>query len=383
MRIFRLERTLIVFTVFLIAVVLIALFVVVELQINPKKSIPTFFGVELAYGGYSDCVALVDKVKTYTNLFVIGTPDISKNLTALDASCNYIYGAGLYFVVLFSAPNNYTAYPYEPAAWINASRQKYGDRFLGVYRIDEPGGKQLDYNKTTTFVLNASNYTDAATQYVYDVNAHLQYFMPSSPQLLTSDYGLYWFDYKAGYDTILAQLGYNNSRELAVALCRGAAKVQNKTWGIIITWTYDQPPYLESADQLYSDLVMSFKAGAKYEVVFDYPNTAAYGILTGHFDALKNFWNYANSNPQVFGSEVAETAYVLPQDFGFGFRMAQDSMWGLWHADIQAEKIWNDTNSLLAEYGLRLDIIYTDPQFNNTANTIYNKIVLWNQTGEQ
>ena len=59
----------------------------------------------------------------------------------------------------------------------------------------------------------------------------------------TSDYALYWFDYKAGYDTVFTEFGWNNSRQMDIALCRGAATVKGKDWGAIITWTYDQPPY--------------------------------------------------------------------------------------------------------------------------------------------
>ena len=58
----------------------------------------------------------------------------------------------------------------------------------------------------------------------------------------TSDYRLYWFDYLGGFDVMLAQFGWNNTVMQEIALARGAAKLQNKTWGTIITWKYDQPP---------------------------------------------------------------------------------------------------------------------------------------------
>lgn len=54
-----------------------------------------------------------------------------------------------------------------------------------------------------------------------------------------------------------------------VALCRGAATVQNKDWGVIITWTYNNPPYIESGEELYNDLIYAYKNGAKYVAVFD------------------------------------------------------------------------------------------------------------------
>ena len=87
--------------------------------------------------------------------------------------------------------------------------------------------------------------------------------------LFTSDYALYWFDYKAGYDTLFAQFGWNYSRQLNVALCRGAATVQSKDWGAKVTGEYTMPPHIESGEQLYKDLILAYENRAKSIVVFD------------------------------------------------------------------------------------------------------------------
>ena len=86
----------------------------------------------------------------------------------------------------------------------------------------------------------------------------------------TSDYGLYWFDYKAGYDAILAEVGGNNgSRQLQISLCRGAATAQGKDWGIMVTTETDNGQVMESGPELYDDLVLGYNSGAKYAIVFD------------------------------------------------------------------------------------------------------------------
>jgi hypothetical protein len=361
----------------LFSVIFVSLFVAVEWFDNKQQSIPDFFvGVEFAYGDVSDCKDLVDKVRNYTNLFVVGSPEISLNQTWLNATCDYIYDAGLSFIVLFTSPIKYL---YNPYVWIIKAGQKYGDRFLGVYRIDEPGGKQLD-DSTFRYVLEAKNYTDAAEAYVKYLYTHQEYYVYSGARLFTADYGLYWFDYKAGYDTVLTEFGWNHSRPLNVALCRGAARVQNKDWGVMITWTYNSTPYMESGDELYTDMILAYNAGAKYVVVFDYPKIVRYGILTEeHFDALKKFWNYIHSSPENYGID-GEVAYVLPKDYGFGFRCANDNIWGLWEADELSKKIWEDVNNLLDMYGSRLDIVYNDPEFNNAIKSRYNKLIFWNET---
>ena len=87
----------------------------------------------------------------------------------------------------------------------------------------------------------------------------------------TSDYGLYWFDYKAGYYVVFAELGGNNgSRQLPISLCRGAATSQGKEWGVMITTRFYDGRILESGPELYDDLVLGYNSGAKVAVVFDY-----------------------------------------------------------------------------------------------------------------
>jgi hypothetical protein len=188
---------------------------------------------------------------------------------------------------------------------------------------------------------------------------------------------LYWFDYKAGYDTIFAEFGWNYSRQLNVALCRGAATVQNKDWGVIITWTYNNPPYIESGEELYKDLVLAYDNGAKYIVVYDANEGWTQGILTQeHLDALQQFWDYVQNNSRKTTSTSDRTAYVLPDAYGFGFRGPQDHIWGLWDADALSSNVSLSVASLLSEYGEKLDIIYDDG-LQSGSNNGYNQLIYW------
>lgn len=385
------QKTTAVLAIILIAIVSASLIITIELVNNHEPAQPPefFFGVDFAPEVTNttsvalildDLKGVVDEVRNYTNLFVIGTPDLTFNQTVLNEACDYIYNAGLNFVILFTTPVP-KYYSYDIPDWIVMAKQTYGGKFLAVYRYDEPGGNQLD-SGSSVLVESAQNYTDAAENYVSLLEVHINYNLTQSPSLLTADYGLYWFDYQAGYDTVLTEFGSNQSRDLSVALCRGAAEAQNKDWGAIITWTYDQPPYIESASELYSDLVLAYEAGAKYAVVFDYgPMLNLYGILTpAHFDAMERFWNYVQGNPQNFGINRGTVAYVLPQDYGFGFRNPNDKIWGLWNADALSPKVWDDANNLIAKYDSRLNIVYDDPEFIDNVIGHYEKLFFWNET---
>jgi hypothetical protein len=342
-----------------------------------------FFGVDVAYENLTEIKTLINEISPYTNLFVIGCTGITDNVTRLNEVCQYLYDKGLSFIV-------YTESPLQ-RQWLEDAKNRWGERFLGFYFWDENGGKQLDLYKIKDVsgnpvpgypVWEADNYTDAGNQFVYDVKIGLKvmnYTDPAIPCLFTSDYSLYWFDYKARYDVVLAQLGWNYSRQLNIALCRGAATMQGKEWGTIITWTYTQQPYIESEEELYQDLVLSYENGAKYILVFDSNENYTQGILDGqHLAALKQFWQYMQDNPRESGSSISDrVAYVLPKDYGYGFRGPDDRIWGLWGADNLTYTICESLGNFMEMYGSKLDIIYDGGlEPDNTYG--YSKLLFWN-----
>ena len=337
-----------------------------------------FVGVDAAYDGAENIKSLVDEVKSYTNFFVIGSTGITYNVTSLNEVCQYIYDSGLYFTTF-----THTTTLFNQSQWISEARQKWGSRFFGLYAYDEPGGHQIDRSKigNLSFMLveEASNYTDAADKYVENLAGNLTEFRFSDFPLLTSDYALYEFDYRAGYDVVFAEFGWNFSRPLQVALCRGAAAVHNKDWGVMITWTYNTLPYIESGPELYNDMVTAYQNGAKYILVFDYPKNITYGILQEeHLEALKQFWQYMKDNPRTDNSINDRVAYVLPKDYGYGFRGPNDTIWGLWEADSRSSKIWSDVSMLVEQYKPRMDIFYEDDLQSSTFK--YSKLIFWNGT---
>ena len=371
--------------ILLIALIVASLFLAANLFSRQTPSREFYVGVEYAYGDQAAGVkALVDKVKDYTNFFVIGSVGVTFNRTALDESCDYIFNSGLNFIVLFTGINNYNySNGYNITNWMVDAQNKYGDKFLGIYKIDEPGGNQLD--KGPSMIINDTvSYAQTAQAYVGNLSGMINYYHPYTPNIFTADYALNWFDYKANYTAVFAEFVGNESRQRIIAQDRGAAQAFNKNWGVIINWKYNQSPYLESGNELYTDLSLAYSAGAKYAIVFSYPTdpiSNQYGILLDeHFAALQKFWSTLHSNPDSFGSNKPQVAYVVPKDYGFGFRSAEDHIWGLFPHDELSAKIYNDVETLTEKYGSHLDILYDEPQVTLSLLGKYSQVFYWNQT---
>lgn len=357
------------------------------LQVSSAKPSDLYFGI--SYGGVSaeGAKPLIEKVKGYTNIFLIASYDITANETALNIICNYCVQSNLKFIVYFQFISR-IFYPWHQT-WMDTAKQRFGSNFLGVYLQDELGGKQIDGNSTQKTVLNATSYADAANQYVNSIasfNSTMDAKRRDIP-IFISDYALYWFDYQAGYDTVFAELAWNASVAREIALCRGAADMQGKDWGAMVTWKYDQAPYMPDSTEMFSDMVSAYLAGAKYVFVFNYPtypDSNPYGVLSEeHFAALQQFWHYINTYPrESYGVQTAQAALVLPADYGWAMRrttyIITDSIWGLFPEDAKASIILNSTNTLVNRYGWNLDIVYDDARYNVTSR--YLQVYYWNST---
>jgi uncharacterized membrane protein len=371
----------------LIPLLLVSLFLTFGFFDEPPADV--FVGISVAYANIEEIKLLADEVSPYTNTIVIGSTGITFDMTKLDDVCQYVYDRGFYFMI-YSHPINDPDELVLQRQWILDAKPRWGEKFLGLYAFDEPGGRQLDnasYKVVRDEYWFADNYTDAADKYSDRMFIYLHHMIEDQMggldlPLFTSDYALYWFDYKAHYDVVFAEFGWNYSRHLNVALCRGAANVQNRQWGVMITWTYTHPPYLESGSELYDDLVLAYDNGADYILVFDTNENYTHSVLTDdHKDALERFWNYAGQHPRASDPVFSRVAYGLPDGYGYGFRGPNDTIWGLWGADEdeRAFKISTEVGALIDEYQNRLDIIYDDGLETNSSYG-YSKIIFWNGT---
>lgn len=389
-------RTILAVAALLVFVLLVTVVGVYLLFQKPNGKPAVFIGVDVGYGDANDVYTIANAVSGYANLIIIGSTEVTANTTELTNVCDYLYQRGFYFIV-YVGFSDVSAYfpPQGPApSFFLMANSRWGAKFLGAYMFDEAGGKQLDLlpNNPDRPAPTASNYSDVAAHFIVDVQTYLSlykdvYYSVPQMKLFTSDYGLYWYDYLSSYDVVFAEfLGNQIQNQLAVSLDRGAAESQGKDWGAIITFSGSSlhlPSYTNI--NLYDEMLLAWQNDAKYIVVFDSPGaghsvTTPYGVLTGDYlNEMKNFWNYAQDH-QPPKLDPAQTAYVLPMDYGYGFSGPNDTIWGLWPADALSPIIWNDTNNLLTTYGMKLDIVYETKTDDVPINLQYKTLIFWNGT---
>ena len=405
----------------IVSVTLVFFLFTQTLSIKNAESAPVYVGVAFQGSNVAEAKLLIDRVKDYTNLFVLGSSPVSRNETATNEVASYAIAKGLNLMVNFGYYDPHALSPEDSwrnwtwqLPWLDTAKQKWGSRFFGVYYDDEPGGMQIDYDwagffKNYSWYFNLpgegplkgiyekiheanatgllpADYDLEAHYYVDDIlkeNQGHTLLKDAGAMTLTSDYSLYWFDYLGGYDSMLAQFGWDHSIVQDIALVKGAARLQDKLWGAIVTWKYDKPPYLDSGEEIYNQMVQAYQAGASYIMIFNYPKLDGndYGVMQDeHFAALEKFWDVV-VQPNVghareFGKP--DVALVLPRNYGWGMRASSDKIWGMWGPDEKSPQIWDISRKLLSQYGLRLDIVYDDPAFPLAGR--YNRVYYWNES---
>ena len=144
--------------VFLLVVTIVVASVIASTQLllpyldinNQDSKNQRSFHVGVSFGGNTTAQAkiLVDRVKNFTNLFVVQSGPVSTNETSLDEIIDYAVASDLDVIAAFGY--FHPDLPWQ-IPWLDYAKQTWGNRFLGVYLNDEPGGQTIDANWTGYF----------------------------------------------------------------------------------------------------------------------------------------------------------------------------------------------------------------------------------------
>ena len=189
-------------------VMILSFFVAPSLVPSAQKRTPldVYVGVDAAFASVNDTKQLVDEVKSYTNLFVVGSTAITWNESNLNDVCQHLNQSELPFMT-FSHPRGDQFF--SGAQWLSEAREKWSSTYRGMYVYDEAGGHQLEHDTFFMCAPEADNYSDAASRYVQNLTYYLSLVKSGwnvgSFPIVSSDYALYEYDYRAGYSAVFAE----------------------------------------------------------------------------------------------------------------------------------------------------------------------------------
>ncbi|MDR2700382.1 MAG: hypothetical protein LBC12_06215 [Nitrososphaerota archaeon] len=105
-----------------------------------KQSQDKEFYVGVTYCGNStqEAKELIDKVKNYTNLFVLLSEPLWWNTTVIEEIGDYAIASGLNYAVSGTTTTAWVNW------WLNDAKERWGEQFIGTYYNDERGGNMLD-----------------------------------------------------------------------------------------------------------------------------------------------------------------------------------------------------------------------------------------------
>ena len=119
----------------------------VHAQSNPY----VYVGVDIAYGAVADAKAAIDRVSSFTNFIIIGSTQVTWFQDRVNETFQYAYDKGLSIVNVRPSLPQYTTEGLNETEWFPMAQNRWGDRLLGFYVLDEPGGRQLDGTQTYTW----------------------------------------------------------------------------------------------------------------------------------------------------------------------------------------------------------------------------------------
>jgi hypothetical protein len=136
------KRLAVVLAAAIIGVIAVSTFATIEIypRFADASKKPFYVGVTYCGDSVSEAEQLINKVKNYTNLFVLDSGSLIENVPSIEQIGDYAVDAGLYVLLYYSSSNPVSTC----LNLITIAQARWGNHFLGLYYNDEPGGKMLD-----------------------------------------------------------------------------------------------------------------------------------------------------------------------------------------------------------------------------------------------
>lgn len=126
------KRLATVLSIVIIAVFIVSAFAALEIY-KPSTAVtvakkPFYVGVTFCGDSIADAEQLIDKVKDYTNLFVLASGSLMQNINATEQIGDYAIKAGLNIILYYGKSGD----PSTCVSLLNLAEAHWGSHFLGV-----------------------------------------------------------------------------------------------------------------------------------------------------------------------------------------------------------------------------------------------------------
>jgi len=122
-------------------IAIIGLTAITSYTVLKGQDIECYVGVTYCGSSVQEAKELIDKVKGYTNLFVLQSGSLQWNITAITEIGDYATALNLNYVIYSGTRNTGIS-----NSWLSEAKQRWGEQFIGIYFNDEIGGNMLDNN---------------------------------------------------------------------------------------------------------------------------------------------------------------------------------------------------------------------------------------------
>ncbi len=148
------RRLVLIASIAIIAIIVVSSFGAMENSKSPSTSMaskkPFYVGITYCGSSVIEAQQQIDRVKNYTNLFVLQSGPLMLNFTATEQICDYAANSGLNIILCYTdhcLGDNLNSF-------LNEAQSRWGSHYLGVYFNDEPAGHLFD---SISFGLNGNN----------------------------------------------------------------------------------------------------------------------------------------------------------------------------------------------------------------------------------
>jgi len=126
--------------IFLIIIVLAPTILVLNsTSAKNARNQPFYVGVTYCGSSVQEAKDLIDKVKDYTNFFVLLSGSLQYDRVAMEEIGDYVVASDLTYAVGGSTTSGVWL-----NNWLIGAKERWGEQFIGIYYSDEPGGDMLD-----------------------------------------------------------------------------------------------------------------------------------------------------------------------------------------------------------------------------------------------